>query len=295
MTTVADLEDLDRAVERALATLDETGLHVLGYGEISSVVAWPEPTGPWACKRLPVFADEAHLRAYRWCFDEYLRALSARGVRVHDSRLEALPRDNGEFIAYCVQPVIPPATLAPEILRNATPSEGADLLTSIFQQVTRAVDPVLGLDAQLSNWAVLDGEVVYLDVTTPLLRDEHGRELLDTELFVASLPAALRPVVRRFLLSGIVDTYYSYRPIALDLVGNLHKERLGEWVPTAIELAHEHLGVDLDVDEVRRYYRSDARLWSMLQRLRRIDRVWQRTIRRRPYPNLLPGPVERHP
>ncbi len=38
-----------------------------------------------------------------------------------------------------------------------------------------------------------------------------------------------------------------------------------------------------------------AAIEPFVQRLRRIDRLWQRTIRRRPYPNLLPGPVERHP
>jgi len=44
---------------------------------------------------------------------------------------------------------------------------------------------------------------------------------------------------------------------------------------------------------VRRYYRSDARLWELMLRLRRADRWWQRRIRRRTYPFLLPGHIER--
>jgi hypothetical protein len=32
----------------------------------------------------------------------------------------------------------------------------------------------------------------------------------------------------------------------------------------------------LTVDEVRGYYRSDARMWELLQRLRRLNRAWQR-------------------
>jgi hypothetical protein len=131
-------------------------------------------------------------------------------------------------------------------------------------------------------------------VTTPLLRDAERRERLDTELFMASLPAAFRPVVRRFMLDDILDPYYAPRPAALDVAGNLHKEGLARWVPDLVELANARLGIDLDIDEVRRYYRRDARLWSLLQRARRVDRAWQRHVRRRPYPFLLPGPVDRH-
>ena len=44
---------------------------------------------------------------------------------------------------------------------------------------------------------------------------------------------------------------------------------------------------------ISRYYRSDAVMWEVLQRLRRADRWWQRTIRHRSYPFLLPGKVDR--
>jgi hypothetical protein len=43
---------------------------------------------------------------------------------------------------------------------------------------------------------------------------------------------------------------------------------------------------------VRRYYRSDARLWAGLLLLRRLDRRWRRLTGRR-YPFLLPGRIER--
>ncbi len=110
---------------------------------------------------------------------------------------------------------------------------------------------------------------------------------------MASLPAAFRPVVRRFMLADILDPYFTARPAALDLAGNLHKEGLVEWVPDLVAIANERLGIDLDVAEVRRHYRTDARLWSLLQRARRVDRTWQRRVRRRAYPYLLPGHVDR--
>ena len=41
MMALADFGPLERLVEHALASGDETALHVLGYGEITSVLAWP--------------------------------------------------------------------------------------------------------------------------------------------------------------------------------------------------------------------------------------------------------------
>jgi Family of unknown function (DUF6206) len=294
--TAPDLERLEEVVEDAITRGDESGLHILGYGEISSVVAWPEATGPHACKRLPVFDDRERFDAYRACFDDYLTALTGSGIRVVESRLVELPPNANAVVAYCVQPVLDRDTLAPAILRTADRDRGRSLLAGVVEHIEQTVRPTLGLDAQLSNWASApDGRgLLYLDVTTPLLRDAEGRDRLDTELFMASLPAVFRPVVRRFMLDDILDPYFAPRPAALDVAGNLHKEGLARWVPDLIELANARLGIDLDVDEVRRYYRRDARLWSLLQRARRVDRSWQRHVRRRAYPFLLPGPVDRH-
>ena len=292
MITMPDVTALDDAVSRALATHDESKLHVLGYGEISSVVAWPEENGPYACKRLPMFDDIAHFEAYRTLFDDYVVALRGTGVVVHESRLVTVTQPAGALVAYCIQPVLPPESLAPAQLRDLDDARRGALLTAIVDRIATTVRPTLGIDAQLSNWASVDGELVYLDVTTPLLRDD-GKDRLDTELFMASLPAAFRPIVRRFLLDGILDPYYSPRRAALDVTGNLRKEGLAEHVPAAVAIANERLGIDLTVDEVERHYRRDARLWSLLQRARRVDRAWQRHVRRRPYQFLLPGPVNR--
>jgi hypothetical protein len=293
MITMPDVAALDDAVSRALTTHDESKLHVLGYGEISSVVAWPGANGPYACKRLPMFDDIAHFEAYRALFDDYVVALRGTGVVVHESRLATVAQPAGALVAYCVQPALSPESLAPAQLRDLDTSRRGALLTAIVDHIETTVRPTLGIDAQLSNWASVDGELVYLDVTTPLLRDDHGKDRLDTELFMASLPAAFRPIVRRFLLDGILDPYYSPRRAALDVTGNLRKEGLAEHVPTAVAIANERLGIDLTVDEVERHYRRDARLWSLLQRARRVDRAWQRHVRRRPYQFLLPGPVDR--
>jgi hypothetical protein len=293
MTATLDLNRLEELVQHALATRDETALHVLGYGEIGCVIAWPTVTGPWACKRLPVFDSADRFDAYCAVFRSYVDALRTRGVAVHDTQVGPVALRDGRLAAYCIQSALPPQRLGPALLARAGPDEARTLLGAIMGHISAASGSTVGLDAQVSNWGRHDGELVYFDLTTPLLRDEHGQDLLDTDLFLASLPALLRPVVRRFLLGDILDPYFAPRSAALDLLANLHREHLGQWVPLGVELANEHLGTDLDAEEVRRHYGREARMWSGLQRLRRLDRVWQRRVRRRIYPFLLPGRIHR--
>ena len=79
----------------------------------------------------------------------------------------------------------------------------------------------------------------------------------------------------------------------VDLIGNLLKERLDHAVGPALAAANRRVTPAITRDEVDRWYRSDARTWAALLRLRRVDRWWQRHIRRRTYPYLLPGPIRR--
>jgi hypothetical protein len=113
------------------------------------------------------------------------------------------------------------------------------------------------------------------------------------DLPARAYPAPLRWPLRRFVAPGILETYRDLRKVYLDLTGNLLKERLDPWLAPFLDRINRHLAAPLDEEEVRRYYRSDKRLWAALLEIRRLDRAWQRRIRRRPYPFLLPGRVER--
>jgi hypothetical protein len=280
-----DLVALEGAVERALA--GELGdLRILGYGEISCVLAWRRR----ACKRLPPFDGAERLDSYRHTFETYIGRLRAIGVEVVDTCLQTLERADGRHVAYCVQPILPPDSLLPAWLARAD----ADAALSVFARILEHIHACgrttrLGLDAQLSNWAVTaDATPVYFDLTTPFYRDESGREALDTELFLAAIPAVMRAPVRAFLLRGILDNYYTPRAIILDLLGNLYnqglEDRLAAWLPHAngaIEPA-------LTAREVRAYHRADARTWALMRRLFRLERLWMQKVRGKPAPLLLP-------
>jgi hypothetical protein len=288
------LTELEKQVDHALSTGDESGIEVLGYGEISCVLAWHDGSRPIAAKRLPLFDTKASFEAYREAFDLYLETLGRADLKVVPSRLETTPASDGRIAAWCVQPLLDPGALAPTWLKSADEDAARWLFGRITDLVLTTVSPRLGVDGQLSNWAVVDSDVLYFDVTTPMLRDERGLELVDFDLFIASLPWALHGLVRRYVLNMILDTYYRPREVLRDFVANFVKEGIAERMPLALDVINQRAEPPIGEAEAHHYYRQDARMYAILQRLRRADRMWQRHVRRRQYPFLLPGRVERH-
>ncbi len=289
MIAAATLEELERLVEAALDGDESGSLRILGYGEISTVLEVDGTGGRVAAKRLPPMT-RAQFHQYEIVLREYVEQLEAAGITAVASEVHAVGDD--PVTPYCVQPL--QHRLLVDALTTADTAQVTAWMRNLTALVTAAADGRIGIDGQLSNWAVAeDGSLLYFDVTTPLLRDGSGTERCDLDLFIASLPWALRSLVKRFLLAEILSHYYSPRPVLLDAAGNLHKEKLSPLIEPLLAAANETLTEPIADREVNRYYRSDARMWGLLQVLRRLDRWWQHRIRRRRYPFLLPGKIER--
>ena len=291
---IPDLADLEARFQAAFRSTNRNGLQVIGYGEITSVVSWSVAGTKAAVKRLPPFASDAARDTYLVLLRDYLDRLEEAEIAVLPTGAQELRNAEGSPVVYLVQPELPAAKVGPALLAGPDALDPVLVFGEICAGAARAADRRIGFDAQLSNWVRLsDGELGYVDVTTPLLRDGAGHHRLDTSVFVASLPWLLRPAVRRFVAPGIMDEYFELRIVLLNMVANLHKERLEHLIPAAREAANRHLDSPITREEIDRYYRKDARLWEVLQRLRRADRAWQLKVRRRPYPVLLPDKVER--
>ena len=288
-----ELERLEAMVVDALRRGQEGDLPVLGYGEISLVLGWPPEHPALACKRLPPFPSRERFDAYQGTLLGYIKRLSGAGVHVVPTEMRGVDLADGRVAAYLLQPLLPTAQLAPEVLRRSDPEAGHPLVDALVEAAERTIGPLLGLDAQLSNWAWDGARLTYLDVSTPLAWDASGRTQLDLDLLAQAYPAALRPALRRYVAPRILDSYRDLRAVYLDLAGNLLKERLEPWIGVFLEAIGDRVDPPIDPGEVHRYYRSDARLWEALLLIRRLDRAWRRRIRRRPYPFLLPGRIER--
>lgn len=263
-------------------------LDIIGYGEISTVLRVEGTDGPVAAKRLPMMS-RTQFTTYDKTLADYLDDLRARGVRPVDSVVRAVGDD--PVAPYCIQPLQP--LLLVDELHSADGVTIDRRVNQLVDAIVGVVDDWVGLDGQVSNWAVDGDHLTYIDVTTPLLRDASGSERLDVGLFIASLPWALRGAVDRFLLTEILSHYYDPRAVLLDLAGNLHKERLTAIIPRFLEAANRVVSPMITEGEAAKYYRSDAWMWEFLLRIRKADRAWQQRVRRRRYPFLLPGRIER--
>ncbi len=289
-----DIERVDGVVEQAIHAGEPGALRVMGYGEVTLVFGWPSERPEFAVKRMPPFRDSAQLQRYGELLERYTAALRDRGVRVLPTELRAASSSDGGPRAYLVQPFVPRERHLNEFLRDATPESGAAVLDALAGHVTAVVDEGLGLDAQASNWAVEDGRLACFDLSTPLMRSPGGRHMLDLSLFLSIYPWALRgllvPVAHR-----VMAQYHDARTVLVDVASNLVKERLDRWLPTFLKATAGRVGPPIEEGEVRRYFARDRRLWLLMQRLRRADRAWQRRVRRRPYPFLLPPPYHYGP
>jgi hypothetical protein len=145
-----------------------------------------------------------------------------------------------------------------------------------------------------------EGRLWYLDTSTPLFRVE-GVEQLDPELLLRSAPAFLAWILRWLFVQEVVDRYYDFHLVAVDLVANFYKEQRPELIPMVVETVNEFfageagaLGVKPIAEaEVRSYYREDALIWRLYLGMRKVDRFLRRRVLRGEYPYILPGKIKR--
>jgi hypothetical protein len=90
------------------------------------------------------------------------------------------------------------------------------------------------------------------------------------------------------VLPGVLDRYHDRRAVLLDVAGNMVRQGLHDRLPIWLEEANRRLETPIAEAEVEKYFNSDTRIWAVMQHLRRLDSTWQRNVRRRQYPFLLP-------
>jgi hypothetical protein len=295
LLTTSEIEAFERRLDEALQTGDTSNLDVIGYGEVTLAVKFATRHGDFACKRLVPFSSRGAAERAAALIASYIEKLAGCGIDVVETETPILERPEGHVV-YCVQPLLAPGTLGPDFLRGKTASEAAPHVRRIFELIRASVTPSLAPDGQLSNWAFEGERLRYLDVGTPFLRDGAGHDLFDFTEQTRALPGPVRLLLNRFLLRGILDNYHSVRGQALDFLGNLIKEKLGDIFPPLIPVANEVFGLmpELTEEEVRAHYKSDAQTYALVQAARRADRWFFRNVLRRPYPYLLPPKIDRY-
>lgn len=276
--TDGDLRALEIDVQDALARDDRSALDLRGQGVTSVVLAAPTAAPVVACKRVPPFVDLGAFERYREVVLANIDQMRAAGIDVVDTEVR-LVEVEGHLAGYIVQPLIPAETLGEAVLGAAEPDPGHPLAVGIVEAVGRFTTERRGIDAQVGNWSWSEGRLSYLDVTTPFLFDDDG-PVMDLELFLRSAAPVVRPLYARELPRSMAR-WLDPRHALLDLVGNLYKLDLDNWVEPITAAANTVAHPPITLDEARDYYSAEVKTWTMLHRLMRGYDHWVRTVRRR--------------
>ena len=293
---------------------------VLGYGEISTVFEIDvEKMEGLAFKRMSIFEDPQEMGEYLGTYLEYNRTLEEDvGVHLPSHGYAAFVNETGRPIFYIIQRKLPVPSIGSKALHLLDRTD----IVILFQCVLRELSKVwrfncqhdrceMGIDGQISNWVIddfnpqdpyLDEDVclLYVDTSTPMMRI-NGVEQMDMELLLRAAPSFLAWILRLLFMQDVVDRYYDFRLVVIDLLANFYKEQKTELIPALIIITNDFFAgeaADLEVepideDEVRAYYREDAFIWSFYLSARRLDRFLHHNVLGREYPYILPGRIKR--
>lgn len=281
MLTTAQLVELDAAVCEALEKRDNSGLNLIGFGEISVALGVPKHAPVVVCKPSPP-VTRAQFEDFKTLVADYSVALEQLGAVAVETEVLAVDRDE-HVIAYQVQPLLDAETLGERVLGAAEPDREHPFLVKLAEIVARTNNRV-SVDAQVTNWS-WDGETAtMLDLGTPMMWDESGAPVLDTSPHFAALPAPVRGFARKDILE-LMNRWKQPRAVAADVVANLIRVELEAWVEPTLAVFNDVLAPNepLNVEEARASLARDVKSFPRLKKMQQVERFWAETVRRRRY------------
>ncbi len=313
------LKKLEQSIDTYNPENGEVPIKILGFGEISlvfEIVGDPEQI---AYKRIPIFDNEEQIERHIWAYNEYNRILSEEvGLNLPKYDVAWFKDENDKIQFYCVQEKVIAESVGNRVIHEVSDEDIKTLILLAMREMKKVwkynishetID--LGLDGQISNFAVIDydpndpkihneSKLLYFDTSTPMFR-QNGEEAMDAKLFLKSTPSFLRYLVKVAFLDEVVDRYYDWRLVTVDLIANFFKEQKPELIPGLIQQinnffekeASEFKMEPFTFEEVEKYYKNDKRIWVIFQNARKIDRFLKTKILRKKYDFYLPGKIKR--
>ena len=319
------LQLLEKSLDTNNPEKGEIPIKLLGFGEISLVFEiLSEKTKNLAFKRLPIFDSEEQVEKHIKGYNEYNRLLN------DDLHIEVPPSDAAWVYAdkkkkkislYCIQDKISqPDSIGNKIIHKVGIEDVKKLILVILRETKKVwkfnkdnIDKgiQIGLDGQISNWALkefdendphvqIDSKLVYIDTSTPMYRI-NGEDAMEGILFLKSAPSFMRWILKLFFLDEVLDRYYDWRLVTIDLIANFHKEQLAEMIPDLLNVVNEFFASEatefnikpITLKEIDKYYKNDKMIWVIFQNFRRFDRFLKTKIFRKKYDFYLPDKIKR--
>ncbi len=286
MTTI-DFDAVEAVIAKAIRQRSTTDLKLLGHGEISVVLAWPAQQPVAAVKRVPPFRDLARAQQYVAVCDDFFETLRSADVGIWPTQLHIHQRADGRAVVYHQQPIADVTQLGSNVLRAAPLADSHPLLDAITDAAAKVCTRTLGFDCQLANW-LWDGKTAtQLDFTSPFaLTDSRDDLQYDSHTFLQEYPLVTRRYLRKEFTS-LIRRFTSAEGALADMVSNMMKEGLDEWIDPAINTINSRLGTTLQRERPQRMFDSDRKILPTVLKLKKVQRWWL-THTGRDYEQLLP-------
>ena len=313
------LKKLERSIDTYNPENGEVPIKILGFGEISLVFELLNDVEPIAYKRIPIFDNEKQVKRHIWAYNEYNRILNQDvGLNLPKYDVAWFKDDEDKIQFYCIQEKISAESVGNRVIHQVNDDDIETLVLLVMREMKKVweysknheiID--LGLDGQISNFALIgydpdnpkidmSTKLTYIDTSTPMFR-KHGIEAMDAELFLKSTPSFLRFLVKAAFLDEVVDRYYDWRLVTIDLIANFFKEQKPELIPGIIRKVNDFFAneaSDFEIEpitflEVQKYYKNDKMIWVIFQNARKIDRFIKTRLFKKRYDFYLPEKIKR--
>jgi len=301
-------------------------VNILGVGEITTTIEvlggrdrglYDAESGRrfhYAVKKLPAFPSIDSAKRYGKLFDEYQRILRDDiGLKLPPWGWWAKETGAGRTVVYSYQERLPQHSNAALAVKRLNRDSCVKLFLLILAEIkkvcdfSRSSDGIqIGFDGRLPNW-LIDGydparpvirgdeKLLYIDTSTPMIR-KGGPDLLDMSIFLKTVPALIRPIVRLTLMKEVLDRYYRPRDVVTDLIASFYLYERPDMAPALVEEANAFFKEEMSEyelkpfteEEMQKYHRNDTMIWVFFRTVKRFDRFIQEKILRRPYEQRLP-------
>jgi hypothetical protein len=316
---IALLKEFEETLDTINPEKGKIPIKILGFGEISLVFEILNDPAHLAYKRIPIFDNEKQVRRHTWAYKEYCKILTDKiGLNLPPSEAIWFKNEKDEIKFYCIQQKINPEAVGNKVIHQISDNEIETLVILAMRELKKVwtlnkENNVLnvGLDGQISNFVVIDydhnnptinesSKLLYLDTSTPMFR-KNNIEAMEAELFLKSAPSFLRFLIKALFVQEVVDRYYDWRLVAIDLIANFFKEQKPEIIPRLIRRVNKFYreeAKDFNIDsityeEVHKYYKNDKMIWVIFQNARRLDRFLKAKLFKKKYDFYLPEKIKR--
>ncbi len=181
-----------------------------------------------------------------------------------------------------IQPLLDTTTLGQKVLGASQPDPDHPFLAAL-SEVVSVTNSRFSVDAQVTNFTWDGSGLTLHDVGTPFMWDDNGDSRFEFAPFARMIPAPARALAT-WDLKRVLERWKEPRSVALDVVANLYREGLVDWVEPAITAFNRAgFGPPITAAEAEAIYAEDRKTFPRIVALQRAERWWQDTVRRQTY------------